>query len=73
MRIYIGKDRKNATEITTAHPTVRSLTRRVKWVGHKLYMDNSFSSQDISDDLHTRSINCCVTCKQNCEGMLGEY
>jgi hypothetical protein len=40
------------------HATVRSLTRRVKGVGHKLYMDNFFSSPDIFDDLYTRVIKC---------------
>jgi predicted nucleotidyltransferase len=42
MNVYLGKDRKNATQILKAtHTTVRSLTRRVEGVGHEIYMDNS--------------------------------
>jgi hypothetical protein len=35
----------------------KSLTRRLKGVGHRLYIDNFFSSSYLSDDLHTRAIN----------------
>jgi len=39
MRTYLGKDRHNATQMmTAAHVTVRSMTRRVEWIGHKFYM-----------------------------------
>jgi hypothetical protein len=70
MNVYFGRDRQNLTEVMTAtHATVRSLTRRVEVVDHKLCMDNFFSSPDIFDDLHTRGINCCGTVRQNHEGM----
>jgi len=55
--------------MTATHATVRSLTRRVKGVGHKLYMDNFFFSSGLSDDLYTRGINCCGTVRQNHKGM----
>jgi len=72
MKIYLGKDKQNEAEMMIAtQVTVRSLTRRVDGVGYKLYMDNLFMSPDLSDDLHTRGINCCGTIRQNCEGMLG--
>jgi hypothetical protein len=61
MRIYLGKGRQNATQMTTTYATVRSLTRRVEGVGHKLYMNIFFSSPDSFDDLHTRGIKCCGT------------
>jgi hypothetical protein len=51
--------------VTAAHVTVRSLTRRVEGVGHKLYMDNFFSSPDISYDLNTKGINCYGTGGKN--------
>jgi hypothetical protein len=45
-------------------PTVSSLTRSEEGVGHKVYMDNFFSSPDIYEDLYTRHINCCGTIRQ---------
>jgi hypothetical protein len=46
MKVYLGKDGKYATDTTATHATVAGLTRRVENVGHKLYMDNFFSSPD---------------------------
>jgi hypothetical protein len=47
MRLYLGKDSRSATDDMTAiHATVRHLTRRVEGLGHKLFMDNFFSSRD---------------------------
>jgi hypothetical protein len=60
MKVYLGKDRAYATDTMTAtHATVAGLMRRAENVGHKLYMDNFFSSPDLFDDLHSRKINCC--------------
>jgi hypothetical protein len=74
MRIYLGKNKQNSTQMkTVTHTTVRSLTRRVDGVGHKLYMDNFFSSSHLFHDLHTRGINCCGTVRQNCKGMQGSF
>jgi hypothetical protein len=73
MSVYLGKDWQNATQMmTVTHEKLKNLTTRVKGVGHKLYMDNSSSSLDLSDDLHTRTINCCGTVRQNCRGMPGD-
>ena len=46
-----------------------NLTRRVEGVGHKLYMDNFFSSPDLFDDLAQKKIYCCVTVRLNRKGM----
>jgi hypothetical protein len=57
--------------MTTTHVTVKGLTyNRVEQVGHKLYMDNFFTSPDLFDDLYTRVINCCGTVRHNYKGML---
>ncbi|KAG8233829.1 hypothetical protein J437_LFUL008051 [Ladona fulva] len=55
MKVYLGKDRLNlAKETPATQATVRSLTRRVEGVGHKLYMDNFFSSPNLFDELKTK-------------------
>ena len=60
--VYLGKDRQRATQhLTATHATVANLTRRVEGVGHKLYMDNFFSSPDLYDDLIQKKIYCCGT------------
>jgi hypothetical protein len=72
MRIYLGKDRQNAVQrITATHATVTYLTRKAKWVGYKVYMDNFFYSPDLCDELHTKGINYCETVSYECKGMLG--
>jgi hypothetical protein len=40
-----------AQDLTATHATVTLLTRKVEGRGHKLYMDNFFSSPDLFDDL----------------------
>jgi hypothetical protein len=42
---------------------------RVKETGHKLYMANFFPFLDLCDDPYTTAMNCCVTVRQNSEGM----
>jgi ribosomal protein L21E len=62
MEVYLGKDRKRViTDMTVTHATVKQLTRRVQGRGHKLYMDNYFSSPDLYNDLTKQKINCCGT------------
>ena len=58
MRVYLGEDSRFATDnMTTTHATVRHLTHRVEGLGHKLFMDNFFSSPRLFDDLDGHKIN----------------
>jgi hypothetical protein len=59
--------------LTATHATVRSVTRRADGIVHYFYMDNFFSSPDLSDDLPTRGIIYCGTVTQNCKGMPGSF
>jgi hypothetical protein len=64
MRVYLGKDWKYATGTMTAtHATWTGLPSTIKNGGHKLYTCNFFSSPDLFDDLHSKTINCCGTVK----------
>ena len=70
MDVYLGKDRQRvAQHLTATHATVTNLTRKVEGVGHKLYMDNFFSSPDLYDDLIQKKIYCCGTVRLNRQGM----
>jgi len=51
MRVYLGRDSHSATDMTATHTTVRHLTCRVEGLGHKIFMDNFFSSPRFLDDL----------------------
>jgi len=68
MRVYMGKDSCSATDDTTA-THVRHLTCRVESLGHKLFMDNFFSSPRIFDDLLRRKIHSCGTVWPNRKDM----
>ena len=55
MRVYLGRDSHSATDdMTATHTIVRLLTSRVEGVGHKLFMDNFFSSPRLFDDLDVK-------------------
>jgi hypothetical protein len=74
MEVYLGKDRQCATtDMTATHATVKQLTRSVKGHGHKLYMDNYFSSTDLYNDLTRQKINCCSTVRPNHKGMPDDF
>jgi hypothetical protein len=74
MEVYLGKDRQRATtDMTVTHATVKQLTRKVKGHGHKLYMDNYFSSPDLYNDLTKHKINCCGTVRPNHKGMPDDF
>jgi len=55
--------------MTATHATVTNLTWGVEGFGHKLYMDNFFSSPDLYDDLAQKKIFCCGTVRLHRKGM----
>jgi hypothetical protein len=70
MTVYLGKDRKHVTpSMTATYANVTGLTVRTEHVGHRLYVDNFFSSPALVDDLHTKTINCCGIVRPNRKGM----
>ena len=49
MTVYLGNDRqRTAQHLTATHATVSEVTKKVQGHGHKLYMDNYFSSPTYS-------------------------
>jgi hypothetical protein len=69
-KVYLGKDRKcTAQHVTATNETVTEPTRKVEGRGHKLYMNNFFSSPELLDDLATKQVYCCGTVRPNRTGM----
>jgi hypothetical protein len=74
MSVYLGKQKKNADKgITPTHGTVLELVRKVEGVGHKIFMDNYFTSPNLFNDLHSRKINACGTVRHNRKGMPSNF
>ena len=70
MSVYLGKQRQHATaEITATHGTVLQVIRRVEGLGHKVFMDNYFTSPALFEDLFQRKINACGTVCHDRRGM----
>ena len=66
MKVYLGKDRqRTAQHVTATHVTVTELMRKIEGRGHKLYMDNLFSSPKLFDDLVKKHIYCCSAVRLN--------
>jgi len=66
MRVYLARDSHSATDdMTATHATVSHLTSRVQGLGHKIFMDNFFSSPRLFDDVDRRKINSCGTVQPN--------
>jgi len=63
MSVYLGRDSDSATDDMTA--THRHMTSRVEGLGHKIFMDNFFSSPRLFDDLDRYKINSCRTVRPN--------
>jgi len=69
MKVYMGKDRQHtAQHVTATHATVTDLMKK-EGRGHKLYMDNFFSSPKLFDVLAKKQIYCCGTVRWNRRGM----
>jgi len=74
MRVYLGKDSRSATDdMTATHATVRHLTYRFEGLGHKLFMDNSFSSPRLFDNLLRCKIHSCGTVRPNRKDMPSNF
>ena len=70
MTAYLGRDRQQtAQHLTTTRATVSELTRKIQGRGHKLYMDNYFSSPELFKDLAMKQIYCHGTVRPNRNGM----
>jgi hypothetical protein len=67
------KQKRADQDVTVTHATVWGLCRRIEGVGHKLYMDNFFSSPDLFDELKTKDITCCGTVRLNRKGLPDDF
>ena len=65
----VRERQRTAQHVATTHGTVRELTRKIEVRGHKLYMDNFFSSPELFDDLANKQIYYCGTVRPNRRGM----
>jgi len=71
MRVYLSKQWQHATaQITATHGMVLQVIRRVEGLGHKIFMDNYFTSPALFGDLFQRKINACGTVRHDKRGML---
>jgi hypothetical protein len=59
--------------MTATQVNVVGLITWIRNVGHKLYMDNCFSSPNLFDNLHTKTINSCGTDRTNQKEMLWNF
>jgi len=70
MTVYLGRDRPRTVQhLTATHAIVSELIKKIQGCGHKLYMDNYFSSPDLFDDLAMKQIYCCGTARPSRKGM----
>lgn len=67
MQVYLGKDKNEEKPFcSAAFNVVTEMAKTIKGKGHKLFMDNFFSSPDLYDFLHSQmKVNCCGTVRQN--------
>jgi hypothetical protein len=67
MQVYLGKDKNEEKPLcSAAFNVVTEMAETIKGKGHKLFMDNFFSSPDLYEFLHSqKKINCCGTIRQN--------
>ena len=69
MTVYLARDRqRTAQHLTATHARVSEVTKKIQGRGHKLYMDNYFSSPDLFVDFATKHICCCGTVRPNRKG-----
>jgi len=73
MKVYLSRDSRSATDMTETHATVRHLTCRVEGLGHKLFMDNFFSSPRLFDELLRLKIHSCGRVRPNRKDMPSNF
>jgi len=70
MRVYLGRDSHSVTDdMNATHATIIHLTSRVEGLGHKIFMDNFFSSPRLFYDLDRCKINSYGTVWRNRKDM----
>jgi hypothetical protein len=58
--VYLGQQRNVAnTDVTSTDGMALELVWKVEGVGHKIFVDNYFTSIKFLNDLHRRKINAC--------------
>lgn len=67
MQVYLGKDKlAEKPSCSAAFNVVTNMAQNIKGKGHKLYMDNFFSSPELFEFLHREmKINSCGTIRSN--------
>jgi hypothetical protein len=73
MKMYLGRNSDFATDDIAATHNLRHLTSRFDSLGHKIYMDNVFSSPSLFDDLNRRNINSCRAVRPNSRDMPRDF
>jgi len=70
----IGKQQQHATaQMRATHGMVLQVIRRVEGQGHKIFMDNYFTSPALFDDLFQRKIRACRTVRHDRRGMPRDF
>ncbi|GFY31611.1 piggyBac transposable element-derived protein 4 [Trichonephila clavipes] len=68
-KVYLGADRerlKSGIKVKPTHATILELAESIKNKGHKLFMDNFFSSPELFQQLHKEyKMNSCGTMRSN--------
>jgi hypothetical protein len=71
--VNLVRDKKYAAAIiTTVHTIVSELITRTGYLGHKLYR-TIFSSPDLFNNLHMKTINCCGNVTPNRNAMPSDW
>ena len=66
IRVYTVNDKIKATENSASYNVVNSMADAIKGKGHKLFMDNFFSSPQLFHDLlKDKNMNSCCTIRNN--------
>jgi len=68
--MYLGKQQQHATaHITAMHRAVLQVFQRAEGLGHKIYLQNYFTTLPLFSDLFQQKINACGTVRHDRHGM----